>query len=232
MEHTRARWIAGCSLGVVLLAAAAGCARPPGQAGAGDGQDTGAAASSAPASPSATPSPVTSPVASPAASPSRAPSSPAPRGGVPGPDRAFLLQAVDRIEDPVLTVTASGRIGTYPGGADTGEREQFALAPLSPGATVYLLKTARLRVGGEPVCAAVASGVLQAVACDAAAGAQKVTLVARGADGSGAATFGVVVGGYQVEVSADGKVSLVKAGSAAAKTRFRFVPAGTVGQWP
>jgi hypothetical protein len=82
------------------------------------------------------------------------------------------------------------------------------------------------------VCAGVEAGVLHTVACDAAARAQKVTLVARGVDGSGAATFEVVVGGFQVEVGKDGKVSLVKAGSAPAKTRFRFVPAGTVGQWP
>lgn len=224
MEHTRARWIARCSLGVVLLAGAAGCAQPPGQNGAGYPQDTGTIGSSASATPS--------PTASPSAPTSPVPSPAAPRGGVPGPDQAILLQAVDRVEDPVLTVTASGRIGTYPGGADTGEREQFALVPLSPGATTYLLKTARLRVGGEPVCAGIKAGVLHAVACDAAARAQKVTLAARGADASGAATFGLVVGGYQVEVSKDGKVSLVKAGGGPAKTRFRFVPAGAVGQWP
>ncbi|MFC7241877.1 hypothetical protein ACFQO7_05230 [Catellatospora aurea] len=222
MEHTRARWIARCSLGVVLLAGAAGCAKPPGNSGAVDPQDAGMAGASASATPSPSPTAVV---------PSRPATSP-PRGGVPGRDQAILLQAVDRIEDPVLTVTASGRIGTYPGGADTGEREQFALVPLSPGATVYLLKTARLRVGGEPVCAGIEAGVLHAVACDAAAGAQKVTLVARGADASGAATFEVIVGGYRVEIGKDGKVSLVKAGSAAAKTRFRFIPAGPVGQWP
>lgn len=226
MEHTRARWIARCSLGVVLLGVAAGCAKPPAQSGAVDPQDAGMVGASASATPSPSPSPTASAVV-----PSRPAASP-PRGGVPGRDQAILLRAVDRIEDPVLTVTASGRIGTYPGGADTGEREQFALVPLSPGAKVYLLKTARLRVGGEPLCAGIEAGVLHAVACDAAAGAQKVTLVARGADASGAATFEVVVGGYRVEVSKDGKVSLVKAGSAAAKTRFRFVPAGPVGQWP
>ncbi|WP_155368261.1 hypothetical protein [Catellatospora vulcania] len=222
MEGTSTRWIARCWLGAVVLAGAAGCATPPGQA------DPGAAQGGAPtAAPSASASP--SPAVSPSASPSP---KPAALGTVPGPDKAFLLQAVDRIEDPVLTVTASGRIGTYPGGADTGEREQFMLAPLSPGAKTYLLKTARLRVGGEPVCAGIEAGVLHTVACDAADRSQRVTLAARGADASGAATFDLVVGGYQVEVAKDGKVSLVKRGSTPAKTRFRFVPSGTVGQWP
>ncbi|WP_191844445.1 hypothetical protein [Catellatospora chokoriensis] len=225
MQHTSARWIARCSWGVVVLAAAAGCATPPGQDGAGGLQP----ASQTAALTSATPSPVAS-----ASAPSSAAPSPATARGlvVPRPDQAFLLQAVDRVEDPVLTVTASGRIGTYPGGADTGDRERFMLVPLSPGAKTYQLMTARLRVGGEPWCAGIKAAVLHAVACDAAASAQRVTLLARGADASGAATFDLVVGGYQVEVGKDGKVSLKKQGSAPAGTRFRFVPAGTAGPRP
>jgi hypothetical protein len=136
-----------------------------------------------------------------------------------------MLAALDRVEDPVLTVTASGRIGTYPGGADTGDREQFTLSPLSPGATSYLLKTARLRVGGEPLCVGVDS-VLHTMACDAADRDQWVTLPAAGT------AFHLVVGGYNVEVGDDGKVSLRKRGGAPARTAFRFQPAGTVGQWP
>ncbi|WP_155385597.1 hypothetical protein [Catellatospora paridis] len=225
MENTRARWIARCSLGVVVLAGAGGCATPPGQNGAGGMQP----ASQTAALTSATPSPVVSA----SASSSPAPSAAATAGlVVPQPDRAFLLQAVDRIEDPVLTVTASGRIGTYPGGADTGDRERFMLVPLSPGAKTYQLMTAQLRIGGEPWCAGIKTGVLHAVACDAAASTQRVTLVARGKDASEAATFDLVVGGYQVEVSKDGKVSLKKQGSAPAGTRFRFVPAGTAGPRP
>ncbi|GIG02987.1 hypothetical protein [Catellatospora citrea] len=226
MENTRARWIARCALGVVVLAGAGGCATPPGQNAAGGLQ---------PASQTAA---LTSPTPSPVVSPS-APSSPTPSaaatGGspvVPRPDQAFLLQAVDRIEDPVLTVTASGRIGTYPGGADTGDRERFMLVPLSPGAKTYLLMTAQLRVGGEPWCAGIKAGVLHTVPCDAAASTQRVTVVARGKDASGAATFDLVIGGYQVEVSKDGKVSLKKQGGAPAGTRFRFVPAGTAGPRP
>lgn len=225
MKGTGARWIARCWLSAVMLAAAGGCAARPGETGAGDPPSAAAASPSI----SSAPSPALS-----ASTPSRpAPSAGTPgRGVVPGPDQAFLLQAVDRVEDPVLTVTAGGRIGTYPGGADTGEREQFLLAPLSPGATTYLLKTARLREGGEPVCAGIVTGVLHVVACDAADRDQRVTLVARGADSSGAATFDLAVGGHHVEVARDGKVSLVKRAGVPARTRFRLVPAGTVGQWP
>ncbi|GAA2360188.1 hypothetical protein Cme02nite_37200 [Catellatospora methionotrophica] len=223
MQHTKARWIARCSLGLVILAGAAGCSTPQQQAAPNDLQnvamtDSASSVVSSPTAAAAQSTDSSGKVTAPAA---------APRLTVPGPDKAFLLVAVDRVEDPALTVTASNRIGTYPSGADTGDREQFMLTPLSPGATTYLLKTARLRVGGEPLCAGIKTGVLTAVACDAAAKSQKVTLVARSTT-----TFDLVVGGYQVEVSKLGKVSLAKAGNAAAKTRFRFVPAGTVGQWP
>ncbi|GHJ42902.1 hypothetical protein Cs7R123_02440 [Catellatospora sp. TT07R-123] len=205
----------------MILAGTAGCAARPEQSGPGAAPVTATPASAA----SAAPSPSVS-----AGSPR--PTAAAGGTAVPGPGQAFLLQAVDRIEDPVLTVTASGRIGTYPGGADTGEREQFQLVPLSPGATVYLLKTARLRLGGEPLCAGIQAGVLHTVACDAAATGQRVKLVARGTDASGSATFDLVVGPYDVEVSQDDKVSLKRHGSTPAGTRFRFIPAGTVGQWP
>ncbi|MEV0453627.1 hypothetical protein [Catellatospora methionotrophica] len=200
-------WIGG-----VMVAALSACDPQPAAAPT-------AAPSPAPASTAASPSP--SAIAS---------AAPSPVGEVPKPDQAFLLQAVDRVEDPVLTVTASGRIGTYPGGADTGEREQFVLAPLSPGATTYLLKTARLRTGGEPLCISVDGAVPHAAACDAADRDQKVTLVASpGMEGARGADFELVIGDRNVEVDAAGKVSL-RERVGPAQTAFRFVLAGPGGQ--
>ncbi|MBV1854867.1 hypothetical protein [Catellatospora tritici] len=207
--------IAGLWLGAMTTAMLTGCA---GQAADGPGAAPSNTASGVAAGPTAAPpSAAVSPSAGPAAS-----------HGVPQPNQAFQLQAVDRVEDPVLTVTASGRIGTYPGGADTGEREQFTLSPLSPGATTYLLKTARLRVGGEPLCVGVDGGRPHTTACDAADRDQRVTLV----PGPGGTTFDLVVGGFNVEVGQAGKISLVRRDGTGARTVFRFVPTGTVGQWP
>ncbi|MDI1463122.1 hypothetical protein QEZ54_19265 [Catellatospora sp. KI3] len=211
MARTPQRPVTLLWLGTMMLAALTGCA---GQAA--DGPASAPAGASAPSS--ATASAPGSP------SPSAAAPSPA---AVPPPDHAFMLQAVDRVEDPVLTVTASGRIGTYPGGADTGDRERFVLSPLSPGATTYLLKTAVLRVGGEPWCVGVKGDQPYTMACDAADRDQRVTLP----PGATAATYGLVLGQYDVEVGQDGKISLVRHRTGA-KTVFRFIAAGTVGQWP
>ncbi|WP_155372801.1 hypothetical protein [Catellatospora vulcania] len=212
MTSAGVRPVAALWLGGAVLAALSGCDPQP---------DPVATPTPTPASSAAT----TSPSAS-------GPASPPPVDGIPKLDQAFMLQAVDRVEDPVLTVTASGRIGTYPGGADTGEREQFVLSPLSPGAKAYLLKTAKLRTGGEPLCVGVDGGVLHTVACDAADRGQAVTLVAStGMDGPRGADFDLIVGGRNVEVSADGKVSL-RERIGPAQTAFRFVAAGPVGQFP
>ena len=145
-----------------------------------------------------------------------------------------MLQAQDRgTEEPVLTVTASGRLGTYPGGADVGDREQFVLVPRSTGATSYLLKTAKLRTGGEPQCVGVRAGVLQIVACDAGDGSQFVALAApKGAGGPIGETFDLIVGGFNVEVGQDGEVSLKKRSTGFASTTFRFLPQGIVEDWP
>ena len=107
------------------------------------------------------------------------------------------------------------------------------LVPRSPGATSYLLKTAKLRTGGEPQCVGVRAGALQTVACDAGDSSQFVTLAApTGAGGPIRETFDLIVGGFNVEVDQDGKVSLKNRGTGFASTTFRFLPQGIVGDWP
>jgi hypothetical protein len=216
--------IAGLMLGGAVLAATlAGCGAGPATAGPDERSvPTGTTSASA--------------AVGPTASQQKVPTGD-PRNGtgsrVPGRNQAFMLQAVDRAEDPVLTVTASGRIGTYPGGADTGEREQFVLSPLAPGAMSYLLKTAKLRTGGEPHCVGADADTLRTMACDAADSRQSVVFAApKGAGGPIGKTFDLIIGGFDVEVAADGTLSLRKRGDGYARTTFRFILAGTVGEWP
>jgi hypothetical protein len=217
--------IMGLVLGAVVLAAAlSGCATPTGAAGRGEAPVPASEAGSVPPT-GTTASPPTA---------TGTDSGKTTGGGIPESNRAFMLQAQDRgTEEPVLTVAASGRIGTYPGGADVGDREQFVLAERSRGTMSYLLKAAKLRVGGEPPCVGVRAGVLQMVACDAGDASKFVTLAApNGAGGPIGETFDLIVGGFNVEVGQDGKVSLKKRSTGFASTTFRFLPQGTVGEWP
>ena len=213
--------VVGMALGATVLSAALlGCATPAGTAGPGDAPASVSDVGSASPDGQATSRPTAAGDAT--------------EGGVPEPNQAFMLQAQDRgTEEPVLTVAASGRIGTYPGGADVGDREQFVLVPRSGGATSYLLKTAKLRTGGEPLCVGVRAGVLQIVACDAGDSSQFVALAApNGAGGPIGDTFDLIVGGFNVEVGQDGKVSLKNRSTGFASTTFRFLPQGIVGDWP
>jgi hypothetical protein len=136
----------------------------------------------------------------------------------PGLPAAFMVQAVDRPEESVFTVTASGRIGTYPGGADTGEREVFTLSPRADG-TTYQLKTAYLRSGDQPLCVGVQGTDLWTMACDSTDPDQIVQLIPPASP-----TFDLVIGGHTVEVDQLGNVSLVPRGNTAAQTSFRLLP--------
>jgi hypothetical protein len=75
--------------------------------------------------------------------------------------------------------------------------------------------------------------VLQTVACNAEDRSQFVTLAApMGAGGPIKKTFDLIVGGFNVEVSQLGAVSLRNRNTGFASTNFRLLPAGTVGEWP
>lgn len=211
MSQSMVHRIAGVALGGVLLAAAvAGCAGQTGDVGTGSSGGSLPSGSTVPTVPASAQQPGPSSTSQPGAI------------NIPGRDQAFLLNAVDRgTEEPVLTVTASGRIGTYPGGADTGDREQFTLGLRSSAGDTYILKTAKLRVGGEPQCVGVSGDILQTMACDASASVQIVKIVP-----AGGGTFELVIGGYNVEVDQLGKVSLKQRGNTPAQTKFRFIPSG------
>jgi pyruvate/2-oxoglutarate dehydrogenase complex dihydrolipoamide acyltransferase (E2) component len=198
---------------VLLLLPA--CSSPPTPSAAAPSATAAspAAASPAAAPSAATPSPVV-PSASSAASP--APSQPA-TGRLPAADRAVQIRAVGGREERVLTVTADNRIATIPRGADPGDRELFTVAPIKQGGTTYLIRTAKLRTGGEPSCLTRKDLAVTLTACDAAAKAQTFQLVGTGRNG-----YQLVADGYNIPLDRTDKVVAAERGDSPATTTFTF----------
>lgn len=137
----------------------------------------------------------------------------------PSQSRKVALRAVDGAPDRVLSIS-SDAVATTVDAART-EREHFVFVPLSPASTQYWLTTGWL-VDGEPLCLAAATDRLVALACDAADARQFVQLVA-----VPGATFGLLVGGYQLTVEPAGAPALRSPADATAPTGFAPVDAGT-----
>jgi hypothetical protein len=147
--------------------------------------------------------------------------------GVPTADRAVYVQAVSGAGTSVLSVSIGGRVGSFPIGGKAGERELFTVGPHKSGAGKYVLKTAYIRVGGEPSCLTERGGKLFTNACDPSEFSQCVQFVTTGA-GPNSPTFDLVVGGNNVEIATDGTVSTTQRGQKPAATTFGFVDGGPV----
>jgi hypothetical protein len=181
---------------------------------------------STPRSASASASPSASPSASRSASPSASPSRPA-GSTIPGRDRKLMIVMADDPLEQALTVSADETIGVYPSGADTGDREEFVLTPLSPGKAPYHLETAVLAAGGENYCIAAPgpAAELKATGCDADADAQKLTLTPDGT-AEGRTAYRLTLGGLRVTVTAAGQEPDRVTGENGAGTRFVLVDMG------
>ncbi|GAA1412998.1 hypothetical protein GCM10009662_56270 [Catellatospora coxensis] len=147
------------------------------------------ASASASASPPASPSPSPS-VVVPKVDPSALP-------GVPTRDQAVWLQATTTGGYPLLTALSDGTLSAAAEDAAT-DAALFALAPVSPGAKQYQLKTGKVGSGGEPGCAVRDGDRLAITACDAASEQQRVVLNGR------AAPYEVVLGGRALKLTGTG----------------------------
>jgi hypothetical protein len=120
---------------------------------------------------------------------------PAPSGFLDGKRQVFFLPRLDETElpDSVLAVTNGGRVQVTDGYT---ERALFVPVPKARGAKERLIKTGKLRTGGEPLCLQVhANGAdpltLITAPCDAGDPTQLFLFEPSGEDEEGRTTYGV-----------------------------------------
>lgn len=203
------RKIATLSVLTAALALAQGCAATtPG---------TAAPAPSASATTTAEPSPSVSPsvAASPATSPSSSAAAPAasPSGLLSGKRQVFffVLHKGAEVPDSVVAVTAKGRATIT---ADYGDRALFVPVPTAPRSGKYLIKTGKLRTGGEALCLTVRGNgsnplTLVTAACDAAEKDQQFTFQDNGRDNQDRTTYLIHVDGAYLRYDPDGRYGLI-----------------------
>jgi hypothetical protein len=214
-RRRRRRYAATGAFGVLLagvLGVGIAVARPPAQT-----PSPSVAAASDPAPPTALPSvPLSSaPLTSPSAvkTPSRPPASPSRPasggGGVLSGDRQVFLYVLDdgaEVPDSVPAVTSSGRLDIT---ADYGDRALLVPVPKSPGSKQFLVKTGKLRSGGEALCLQVRSNgsdplTLVTKACDAGRKDQSFRFQENGRDNQDRMTYLISVDGLYMRYDPDG----------------------------
>jgi hypothetical protein len=155
-----------------------------------------------PAPPAETPGPVPSASVPPAPTvssstsptPPRTSTEPPPKGDanpVLGGDRQVFLLPMG--SEATLGVGTGGRVGLSAG---FGDEALFVVTPVSPDSTTYLIKTAKLREGGEASCLAVRTNGAKPMsvvtaACDVGAAAQLFEFVDSGNNAEGNPTFAI-----------------------------------------
>jgi hypothetical protein len=139
---------------------------------------------------------------SPSASPSRSESPAATKppavaaGAPPSGGRQIYVVPLDKgqeVTGSVLAVTSGGRVQVA---KDHGDPALFVPTPTRRGSKEYLIKTGKLRQGGEPSCLTVRGNgskplTVVTAACDAAADAQLFTFDPHGKDRQGRLTYGI-----------------------------------------
>jgi hypothetical protein len=214
-RRRRRRYAATATFGVVLagaLGVGIAVARPnartpsPPVASATDPVLPTAPPSVIPSSaPSTAPSASKTPSSRPAASPSR----PASGGGVLSGDRQVFFFVLDKgaeVPESVPAVTSGGRVNIT---ADYGERALFVPVPKSPGGKQFLIKTGKLRSGGEALCLQVQSNgsdplTLVTKACDAAEKDQSFKFDENGRDNQDRMTYLISVDGLYMRYDPNG----------------------------
>lgn len=220
-RRRRRRYAATGTFGVVLaaaLGAGIALAQPDGTTPA---PVTPASVPASPApSPSAVPSAV--PSASPSGSPSSAPSgrtppssrppssSPPSSGGVLSGSRQLFVFVLDKgveVPESVLAVTSDGRLNVT---SDYGDRALLVPVPTAPGSKKYLLKTGKLRSGGEASCFQAQDNgsdpfTLVTEACDASEKDQLFSITEAGRDNQDRMTYEMSVRGLHLFYSPQGE---------------------------
>ncbi|AGZ45547.1 hypothetical protein [Actinoplanes friuliensis] len=120
---------------------------------------------------------------------------PPPAGSLDGKRQVFFLPRMNETDlpDSVLAVTGGGRVQVTD---DYDEHSLFVPTPKGGGAPERLIKTAKLRAGGKPLCLQVdspGSGVPAVVTavCNPKVAAQLFTFDVTGEDGEGSTTYTV-----------------------------------------
>ena len=179
-----------------------------------------AASSAAPSAPS--PSASSSPASSSTVSSSPRPKPPATtRGAIfEGKRQVWLL--------PPLTegTLAVGRDNVVDLSDDFGDRALFALVPTSPGSKKYLIKTAKIQKGGEPLCLSIKSNgskplSLVATLCDAGKNDQLFTFTDAGKNDAGKPTYRIgASGGIFLSAGSTSGLVVEEVGDGPAPTGF------------
>ncbi len=144
--------------------------------------------------------------------PSRPPSAPSrstPSAGVLSGDRQVFLFPLDNgatVPDSVPAVTSGGRIDIT---EDFGDRALFVPVPTGPDSKKFLVKTGKLRSGGEALCAQVQGNgsnplTLVTKACDAGQKDQLFKFDENGRDNQDRMTYLISVDGLYMRYDPDG----------------------------
>ena len=213
-RRRRRRYAATGAFGVVLagaLGVGIALARPPTDtpsppvASASDPAPASAPPSVIPSAAPSTSPPVSRPPSRPPASPSR----PASGGGVLSGDRQvffFVLDKGSEVPESVPAVTSGGRVNIT---ADYGDRALFVPVPKSPGSKQFLIKTGKLRSGGEALCLQVQSNgsdplTLVTKACDTGEKDQSFKFDENGRDNQDRMTYLISVDGLYMRYDPNG----------------------------
>jgi hypothetical protein len=217
-RRRRRRYAATAAFGVVLagaLGAGIALAQPR--------NTTPTPVAPASTSPSPAPSPSAAPSRTPSSPPSTTPTSKAPpssppagsgSGGVLSGSRQLFVFVLDNgaeIPDTVLAVTESGRLDVT---ADYGDRALLVPVPTAPGSKKYLVKTGKLRSGGEALCLQVQNNgsdplTLVTKACDTSEKDQLFAFEENGRDNQDRMTYRIQVNGVYMHYSPDGQFGLI-----------------------
>ena len=118
----------------------------------------------------------------------------------------FVLDNGAEVPDSVPAVTSSGRLDIT---ADYGDRALLVPVPKSPGSKQFLVKTGKLRSGGEALCLQVQSNgsdplTLVTKACDAGQKDQSFSFDENGRDNQDRMTYLISVDGLYMRYDPDG----------------------------
>lgn len=219
-RRRRRRYAATAAFGVVLagaLGAGIALAQPRGTTPTPVAPAPSTAAPAPSATPSAEPSRTTAkpPSSAPTSRPpSSSPPAGATSGGVLSGSRQLFLFVLDKgveVPETVLGVTADNRLDVT---ADYGDRALLVPVPTAPGSKKYLIKTGKLRSGGEALCMQVHSNssnplTLVTAACDTSEKDQLFTFEENGRDNQDRMTYLIQVNGLYMHYSVDGEYGLI-----------------------
>jgi len=186
------------ALAAALLVTQQACGSPDSTTPGAAGPSSVAASGGLGSAPSAASSP---PAASPTAQVTKttkpaAPAAPATGKPVLPADRQFFFYVLDKgveVPESLLSAASSGRVEVN---GDYGGRSLFVLVRNSPGSKDYLVKTGKLRKGGEALCLKVRSNgskplTVVTALCDAGDRTQLFQFDNEGKDNQGRTTYGI-----------------------------------------